>query len=382
MPEPAPRRVLLVCGTSSGGVGTHVQTCARQLASHGHAVRVAAPAETGRQFRFAETGAASRVVEISDRVQPGRDARAVGRLRRLAAGADVVHAHGLRSGALAVLALTGPALSGAPGPALVVTLHNAAPTGTLSRVVYGALERLVSARADVVLAVSADLVERMSRLGARDVEPALVPARRARPPARSRVDVRTELGTGDRPLLLTVARLAGQKGLPVLLRASLAWAGLRPVPLLVVAGDGPLRAALAAAVEADGLPVRLLGRREDVPDLLAAADVFVLASRWEGQPLVLQEALRAGVPIVATDVGGVRAVVGDAAVLVPAGDAAALAEAVEVLLRDAPRRERLARAALERARHLPGEADVLVQLERTYARACRRNRAGLNGRDG
>lgn len=166
----------------------------------------------------------------------------------------------------------------------------------------------------------------------------------------------------ERPLLVTVARLAEQKGLPVLLDAARTWARRTPPPLVVVAGEGPLRGRLSARIAAEGLPVRLLGDRGDVADLLAAADVFVLASVWEGQPLVVQEALRAGAPVVATDVGGVADLVGDAAVLVPAGDAAALAEGVARVLDDGALAERMRLRSRAAAAVLPRPGDDCDQV--------------------
>jgi hypothetical protein len=106
------------------------------------------------------------VVEISDRPRPARDVVAVRRLRRLLGQArpDVAHAHGLRAGALAAMALM--AWRRGRRPALVVTVHNAAPPGRPARLVYGLLERACARRADAVLCASADLAARMRRLGA------------------------------------------------------------------------------------------------------------------------------------------------------------------------------------------------------------------------
>ena len=373
-----PGRVLLVVATSTGGVGNHVRAVAAGLVTRGDLVRIVAPAQTVARFAFADTGALVRTVQITDRPRPRADTRAVGALRRLAVGADVVHAHGLRAGALAALALAGRRAD----PALVVTLHNAAPEGRFTRPAYGLLERLVAARADLVLTVSADLADRMRHLGARAVEHAHVPAPPGQPRERDAAQVRRELGVGDRPLVLTVARLAAQKGLPLLLDAALLLAAPRAAgpgrlgpptrpPLFAVAGDGPLHDELAGRIEGEDLPVRLLGRRTDVADLLGAADIFVLPSLWEGQPLVLQEALRAGVPIVATDVGGVRAVVGDAAVLVPSGDASALVRALTLVLTDTQTAAALRERALRRAAELPTEADVITQLTTAYDRVRR-----------
>jgi glycosyltransferase involved in cell wall biosynthesis len=380
-----PARVALVLGTSAGGVGAHVRALATGLAGRGHAVVVTAPAATGRTFAFATRGVRFTPVEIADRPRPGRDARAVALLRRTLRGADVVHAHGLRAGALAALALLGMRTR----PPLVVTLHNAVLAGGPVRLAYGALEHIVARRADLVLGVSPDLEERMRRLGAGHVAHALVPAPAARPHVRSRADVRRGLGLEpglrhttrpdtpspqgpsdeDVPLVLTVARLAQQKGLGLLLDAAARLGQRSPRPLLVVAGDGPERAALQARIEAERLPVRLLGRREDVPDLMAAADVVVLPSRWEGQPLVVQEALRAGAPLVATAVGGTPALTGpDGALLVPYGRPEELAAAVAALLDDPARRRALSAAALDRAGRLPNEAGAVSQVEALYRR--------------
>ena len=106
--------------------------------------------------------------------------------------------------------------------------------------------------------------------------------------------------------------------------------------------------------------MRLLGHRDDVPDLLAAADVVVSSAVWEGQPVGIQEALHAGAAVVATDVGGTAAVVGDAALLVPAGDPVSLSRAI----RDVRAVRRGARRpAVQGGRagsgELPTEADAL-----------------------
>lgn len=348
-------RIALVLATSSGGVGSHVRSLCRGLAGRGHRVAVVGPAATEERFDFTGAGARFAELEVADRPRPLGDAAALLRLRALLRGADVVHAHGVRAGALAALS--------DPSAPLVATLHNAPPAGG-GAWLFGVLERVLAWRADLVLGVSGDLVERSRARGARRVGRALVPAPPAAPPGREPAQVRAALGVEpERPLLVTVARLAEQKGLPVLLDAARTWARRTPPPLVVVAGEGPLRGQLSARIAAEGLPVRLLGNRGDVADLLAAADVFVLASVWEGQPLVVQEALRAGAPVVATDVGGVADLVGDAAVLVPAGNAAALAEGVARVLDDGALAERMRLRSRAAAAVLPrpgAEVDQVI----------------------
>ncbi len=162
-------------------------------------------------------------------------------------------------------------------------------------------------------------------------------------------------------MVLAVGRLAAQKGFGTLLEAAASWRDMRPEPLLVIVGEGPLEAELKSQAARLRLDARFLGHRDDVPALLASAAVFVLPSAWEGQPLILQEALRAGAPIVATRVGGTPGLTGeDAALLVPAGDAARLADAVRAALTDPALAAKLRQAAANRARSLPTEDDAVT----------------------
>jgi len=451
---PPLERVTLVLGTSAGGMGTHVKMLAAGLSERGIAVSVIGPSAADTRFSFsALSHVAFAPVEIATR--PGTaDLAGLARLRRLltrptssasrpdaaadppaddppsasrgtgsssdaksdsnASGAGrVVHAHGLRAGALTLLSLGGVR---AGRPEVVVTVHNAPPAGGRRAVlVYRLLERVVARGADLVLCVSPDLERRMRAAGARRVARAVIAAPdplpgaadRAAPtgatasvhapathaatgpadpapaapsdsaaapaPTASGGPASTGLAAGSpapgellgpppavppngRPLVLAAGRLTGQKDFGVLLAAAAAWQDLDPPPLLVIAGDGPLAGQLRAQAAALGVAAVFPGHRDDVPALLAAAAVFVLPSRWEGQPLVLQEALRAATPVVATRVGGVPGLVGEeAALLVPPQDPQALAAAVRSVLTDAPLAARLRAAASKRAAALPSQ---------------------------
>ncbi|MFD1542873.1 glycosyltransferase family 4 protein [Nonomuraea guangzhouensis] len=370
-------RVAFVLGTTSGGTGRHVRMLVEGLVRRGHHVVVLGPGSVGERFSFGDAGARFVEVPMSDRPHPVNDLRAVLAIRRMTKDADVVHAHGLRAGALAGLGLWGRAAgrtrvderSGATGRVpLVVTLHNALTAGGLIGVVYGGLERIVARRADQVLVVSPDLGERMRALGARDVRPAVVPAPVPRAARRSPQAVRAELGSGGRPIVLAVGRLAQQKGYETLLDAARGpWPG--ETPLFVVAGEGPLLGELGRRIEAEALPVMLLGNRDDVPDLLAAATVAVWASRWEGQPLSVSEALMVGRPVIATAVGGIPDLVAGAGILVPYGDAAALRAAVQDVVGDGAEAARLAAAAARRGAELPDAEDAVESVLNVYARS-------------
>ncbi|MFC4010254.1 glycosyltransferase [Nonomuraea purpurea] len=388
-------RVAFVLGTTSGGTGRHVLMLVEGLVQRGHRVLVVGPRSVEEAFAFTGAGARFAEVAVSDRPHPVNDLRAVLAIRRLTRHADVVHAHGLRAGALAALGMRGggralaTAVPGLRVPAqaiaralrvpwraiatgrrpregsrLVVTLHNALTAGGFVGAVYGVLERIVAGRADQVLVVSPDLGDRMRHLGAPDVRGAVVAAPAPGPPKRTPEEVRQELEAGERPIFLTVARLAQQKGLDTLLDVAAGpWDGQ---PLFVVAGEGPLRGELERRITAEGLPVLLLGNRRDVPDLLGAAVALVMPSRWEGQPLTLREALMAGRPAIASDVGGIPEILGDGGILVPYGDVAGLRRAVQELLTAPGTAERLTAAAARRGARMPGDDDVVDSVAEAY----------------
>ncbi|WP_433429742.1 glycosyltransferase [Nonomuraea sp. CA-141351] len=354
-------RVAFVLGTTSGGTGRHVLMLVEGLVRRGHRVAVIGPRSVEEKFSYARAGARFVEVAVSDRPHPVNDLRAVLAIRRLIRDADVVHAHGLRAGALAGLAKRWRA----GGPRLAVTLHNALTAGGFVGLVYGVLERIVARRADHVLVVSPDLGEGMSRLGARDVRAAVVSAPAPGPAKRTPREVRDELGAGERPVLLTLARLAQQKGLETLLDVA---AGPWPdgEPLFLIAGDGPLREELRRRIEDEKLPVLLLGHRQDVPDLLGAAVALLMPSRWEGQPLTLREALMSGTPAIASKVGGIPEILGDAGILVPYGDVEGLRAAVRELIAAPGAAETLAAAAGRRGREMPGADDAVENALAVY----------------
>ncbi|GAA3166820.1 glycosyltransferase family 4 protein [Blastococcus jejuensis] len=351
------RRIAEVLATSAGGVGSHVRSLLPALRSAGATVTVCGAPPTEELFGFTAAGASFAPVGISAGLAPLADRRAVAQLRRATADADLVHAHGLRAGLVAAAARR---LGGRRDQPLVLTLHNALQEGSGPKMwLLRRAEGLTIRGADLVLAVSGDLAENARRLGARDVRvaPALAPP--LAPATRSRAEVRAELGVEDgRPLVVAVGRLHPQKAYDVLFDAVGRWAGdarLPVTPLVAIAGDGPLETELAARIRDERLPVRLLGRRGDVADLLGAADVCVLPSRWEGSPFTGQEALRSGTPLVATRAGGMPELFGPGASFVPVGDDEALAEALVRVLTDPAHAAELADAGRRQAAGWPDE---------------------------
>ncbi len=170
--------------------------------------------------------------------------------------------------------------------------------------------------------------------------------------AGTRARLRSELGvpTGA-GLALAVGRLNAEKGQSLLLQAAPAVLSCFPQTVFALAGDGPLRAALEQQAAQLGIAaqVRFLGVRQDVPGLLAAADLFVLPSRSEGMPNALLEAMAAGLPVVSFNVGGVGEVLshGQTGLLVPPEDVDGMSRAMQSLLESEQERRRLGAAAQE-----------------------------------
>ncbi|MFC3577389.1 glycosyltransferase family 4 protein [Streptomyces yaanensis] len=356
----SPLRTVQVLGGGSAGSSAHVRSLTSGLVARGVRVTVCAPVEAERTYDF--TGVGAQHVPVPRSTDP----TSLAALRIACADADLVHAHGLHAGLRAALALSGRRVP------FVVTWHTRAHAEGARAHVLRLLERRVVRAASVVLGTSSDLVDRARRRGARDARLAAVALPAPRTPVehddpdRLRPKARAELGATDRPLLMAVGALDRHRGYDVLLDACRAWRRLDPVPLVVIAGEGALRTVLQRRIEDEGLPVRLAGRREDVGELLAAADIALLPSSWESRSVLAQEALYARVPLVATDVGGIRELVGDAAELVPYGDAEALAAAVVRLLDDPARRDLLKDKGTRQAATWPTEDETVAQVLSVY----------------
>ena len=389
-------RVLELSAQAAGGVRAHIRQVSQLLAKDGHQVLLAAPSNVISPAPGAVGGACLRTYQIDIGARPsGADLKALRQLKQLAATVEVIHAHGLRAGALAVLAAK--RLPAAKRPRVVVTLHNLPVGSAPTRLVGKALHLVVVKGADYVLTVSPDLLKKAKQLGLKAGEIAVVPA-----PARGCVDcscmdhaaqpeisqdsaqssdagsgvgtgsgvgagssygASSAAGSGATPCVLTIARLAPQKGLDLLLEAA-ALIKQRGIDFTwLVAGDGPLKAQLNQQIAAAALPVKLLGRREDIGALLSQADVVVQTSYWEGQPLTLREAMQAGRAIVATDVGGSAYTLAGCGQLVEP-QAGPLADAVVAVISDPKRRESLEAASRAAVAKIPGETQLREQLDR------------------
>lgn len=386
-------RVLELSAQAAGGVRAHIRQVSQLLAKDGHQVLLAGPSNVIFPAPDAVSGACLRTYQIDIGARPsGADLKALRQLKQLAATAQVIHAHGLRAGALAVLAAK--RLPAAKRPRVVVTLHNLPVGSAPTRLVGKALHLVVVKGADYVLTVSPDLLEKAKQLGLKAGEIAVVPApargcadygcmdHAAQPEisqdsaqsldAGSGVDSGSGYGASSAasskaaPCLLTIARLAPQKGLDLLLEAATLIKQRGIDFTWLVAGDGPLKAQLNQQIDDAALPVKLLGRREDIGALLSQADVVVQTSYWEGQPLTLREAMQASRAIVATDVGGSAYTLAGCGQLVEP-QAGPLADAVVAVISDPKRRETLEAASRAAVAKIPGETQLREQLDRVLA---------------
>ena len=296
------------------------------------------------------------------------DIRWAARLRRLLLeppGFDVVHLHSpMVAGVARVVIRTLPARV---RPRVVSTEHNEwrsfkRPTRVINSITFP-LD-------DAHLAVSDDVRESVPpRLRGR-VETVVhgIPVDDALKARAHRAEARAELGIGPDDIVIgTIANFRAQKAYPDLLEAVRLAVARVPNLYALAVGQGPLERDVKRHHEALGLGhrFRFLGHRDDVFRVLAACDIFALASLYEGYPVALMEALAVGLPVVATGVGGVRdAVRPDVeGLLVPPGRPDLLAAALEELALDPARRARMAASAMERG----GQYDIVHAVRRIEA---------------
>lgn len=304
-------------------------------------------------------------IDIPDGPLRGHGA-AMSALKSLIGSYDVVHAHGLRA---CLDAVPGSRAKRRP---IVLTVHNLIRGDVAGRrraLLYRWVEPLAVRASARTIAPSQEIARHLRKVAPRrrdriEVVYARAPEPRARRPTG---EVRSELGVADgRRLVVTAARLHPQKALHVMLRAV---ARLPEDVVLAIAGDGPLEDELQALAAHLGVAqrVRWLGWREDGADLIAAADVFCLSSRWEAVALAAQEAVLLGTPVVTTDVGGMAELVQDriSGRLVPPNDPESLAGGLLDGLDPVVGRRYAAAAAGEYARKFSTEA-MLERLSAIY----------------
>jgi glycosyltransferase involved in cell wall biosynthesis len=243
--------------------------------------------------------------------------------------------------------------------------------------------RLLAGRLDAVIVVSADQSAAWLDIGCQR-ERVVVIANGVAPsvPGCSREEIRRELCVPDSAVVaLLVASLRPVKRVPDFVRAVVSAREARPELIGVIVGDGEERGAVEnAAGENPG--IRLLGHRDDVPRLLGAADVLVLTSAHEAVPMAILEGMAAGLPVLATSVGGVPELVahGETGLLVAPGDVEALAEGLVCLAGDRERSEAMGRAARRRCGERWDAEAMIDGYQRVLGEAVSRQRRSPRAR--
>lgn len=356
---------LVAPGEEFGGIERVVQMLGQGQHGLGHEVHVAAVGSETTAFEpflapLAKAGVRTHAIVVPPRRYARERAAVTSLCRRLRP--DVVHTHGYRPDVLYSNSVRHLGL------AVVTTVHGFTGGGWKNRL-YEWLQVRAFRRFDAVVAVSRPLVDRLARAGVPRARIHAIPnALHQSAPPLERTAARAVLAIPQDELVVGwVGRLSHEKGADVLLRAL---SPLSDVPLSVsVVGTGPDEVGLRAYARRLGVEKRIRwhGPVRAADRLFTAFDAFVLSSRTEGTPVVLLEAMSAGIPIVTTRVGGVPYVVSPAeAVLVPSNDPASLAAALRAVFADPSAARQRASAASARLARDFGVASWLDHYETVY----------------
>jgi glycosyltransferase involved in cell wall biosynthesis len=314
-----------------GGADQQILILARAMRARGHEVRIVALAPLGAMGQEAQReGIPTESLELQRSLADLP--RIIHLVRMLRAWRpDVLHSHMVHANLLARAVRPLARI-----PALVSTIHSVNDGGRLRMAAY----RLTGGLVDRYTIISRVAAERYIAIGAvpahlLEVVPNAVDTEHFRHRSEARAAVRTELGLGNEFVWIAVGRFEEPKDYPTMITAFAQLTSRRPTSRLLLVGKGSLREQVERLVQAAGLTsqVRFLGVRRDVPELMSAADGYVLSSAWEGMPVVLLEAAAVGLPIVATRVGGVPEVVehGSTGLLVPPRDPASLTRGMDAI---------------------------------------------------
>jgi glycosyltransferase involved in cell wall biosynthesis len=355
-------RLLFVCpDMRTGGAERHWATLIPALGRRGADARVLCLAEEGGLFgELVAAGVPAACIQMRRRSDPRAWRRA---LAFANPRPDVVISRGVSG------QLVGAAIARRARAPHVLNEHTPlTPAGDLlpMRRHQLLLTRLVAPRLDRVIAVTRRQIAPLAGLGYRRERIEVIANGvfdSASPPAASQ-------DSGDFTVLCA-ARLEPEKGVGVFIRAVAAARRSRPAIRGLVAGDGPERERLERLAAGSG--VELLGVRENVAELMAAADAVALTSEAEALPMSVLEAMAAARPVIVTDIGGTAEAVvqGETGVLVPAGDADGAAGALLELASDPDRARRMGEAGRARQRELFDGERMVERYERTLASMAR-----------
>lgn len=372
----APLRLGYVCFSSYGGSGVVATELARGMAARGHDVHLIAGSAPRRLARNGApvTFHALRAADYPLFEQPLYGMAIASKIVEVVEtrGLDLLHVH--YAVPHATCAYLARQILGARAPKIVTTLHGTDVTRVGVEPSVRAINRFSILASDGVTAPSSFL--RDAAREALDLQDCAIEVlenfvdTKAFAPVEAR-DRRIFGGAPDEPVLIHVSNFRAVKRVEQTVEVLARVRKTRPARLVLV-GEGPERGAVEARIEALGLrdDVVLLGARDDVAELLANADVFLLPSETESFGLAALEAASCGVPVIASNVGGLPEVVEDGVtgILTPSGDVDAMADATAALLGDPDRLRALGADARRRVEERFGRAPALDRYERYYRR--------------
>jgi len=357
-----PHILLTIDSLDVGGAERHVVGLGSALVRRGYRVSLACAAGGALQEAAAAAGITVCVVgrhAVKRRFDSGYALGLAGVLRRQPV--DLVHAHLYASATAAAAAVTATRMP------LLVTEHSQAEWRS-PRARWGS--RRAYARAGRIIAVSDAIAQRLHAEDRVRNDKIVVVPNALVPPCEAGLSRQDELALAAGPRIGVVARLQPEKGVACFLDAASLIRQQAPGARFLIVGDGPDRAALQDRAARLGLDsaVTFLGFRLDAPSLIGKLDLLIIPSFSEGTPLVALEAMAAGVPVVASAVGGIPDQVrhGQEGLLVPAGDAGALAAAVLLLLANPGLRQRFSAAGRARVGSLYSLAAMTAATEAVY----------------
>jgi glycosyltransferase involved in cell wall biosynthesis len=385
MPAESIRILRVIARLNIGGPALHVSYLTKDLEDRGYDTTLVTgrvgEGEGSMEYVAADLGIQPVTIpELQREISPFLDVVATAKIWQLirALRPDIVHTHTAKAGALGRMA----ALSFVPSrrPILVHTFHGHVLSGYFSgraETMFTLLERGLARHTDALVAVSPQVRDDLVKLRVAPAERTSIIrlgldlAARLRAEPGAGLSVRAELNVASDELLIGwLGRMTEIKKVDVLLKsfADLRARGVKAVLALV--GDGPLLSDLEALASRLGVAehCRFVGFSADVGRFLEAFDVVALTSANEGTPVTLIEAQAAGVPVVATDVGGTPDVVadGETGLLTPAGDSRAFTAALERLAQDPALRRELGEAGRERVRGRYGRERLADDIDHLY----------------
>ena len=362
-------RILQVLRPATGGMLGHVELLLSGLNEKGHDIIVACPVEEKSLHCLKAAGVFKmQPLDTGDDLRPWLDSLTIGKFARFldANPFDIIHAHGAKAGLITRLALHLGRRQRSP---VIVSYHNEISPPSrqgYKRQVRRHAERLLKKDTAHFIAVSPSIQrELIEEIGCPPQKVSFIPngiyingAEQTKLPIQAWSD-----WPEDVFIVSTVARLTWEKGVDVLLEGFARAVKVEPRLRLVIVGDGPQGVWLRERIAAEGLgdQVRLLGYVENARSLLGAFDAFALPSRTEGWPLSIMEAMAAGLPVVASGVGGIPELVlgGQCGILVEPGEVNQLKDALVDLARDPIKARKLGqKAALHARKHF--SAQIMV----------------------